>query len=61
VGDALVECFVISNTLMVCRSDDKIISETRFLRKKHHNFELAKMLFAMLENRQLIALLGRGI
>jgi hypothetical protein len=40
------------------RSDDKMISKTRFLRKKHHDFGLAKMLFARLEDKQLVALLG---
>jgi hypothetical protein len=40
------------------RADEKMIDEMRFVRKKHYDFELAKMLFSKLEDRQLLALLA---
>ena len=40
------------------RSDDKMINEMRFIRNKHHDFKLAKMLFSKLEEKHLLALLA---
>jgi hypothetical protein len=40
------------------RADEKMIDEMRFVRKKHYDFELAKMLFSKLEDKQLLALVG---
>jgi hypothetical protein len=40
------------------RADEKMIDEMRFVRKKHYDFELAKMLFSRLEDKQLLALVG---
>jgi hypothetical protein len=38
-------------------ADEKMINEMRIIRKKHHDFVLAKVLFEKLEGKQLIALL----
>jgi hypothetical protein len=40
------------------RADEKMIDEMRFVRKKHYDFELAKMLFSKLEDKQLLSLVG---
>jgi len=40
------------------KPDDKMINEMRFIRAKHHDFELAKMLFSRLEEKQLLAMLA---
>jgi hypothetical protein len=40
------------------KADEKMINEMRFIRKKHHDFVLAKVLFEKLEDKQLVALLG---
>ena len=40
------------------RADEKMIDEMRFVRKKHYDFELAKMLFLKLEDKQLVALIS---
>lgn len=40
------------------RADDKMIDEMRFVRKKHHDFELAKMLFFRLTDTQMVALVA---
>lgn len=39
-------------------ADEKMINEIRFVRNKHHDFELARMLFSKLEEKQLLALLA---
>ncbi len=39
-------------------SNDKMVNEIRFVRNKHYDFELAKMLFSKLEDKQLLALVG---
>lgn len=40
------------------RADDKMIGEIRYIRNKHHDFELAKMLFFRLTDKQLVALIA---
>jgi len=40
------------------KADEKMINEISFVRKKHYDFELAKMLFSKLEDKQLLALLA---
>jgi len=35
-----------------------MINEMRFVRKKHYDYELAKVLFSKLEEKQLLALVG---
>jgi hypothetical protein len=35
-----------------------MVNETRFIGKKHQDFELAKMFFSRLEDKQVVALLG---
>ena len=41
------------------KADEKMINEMQYVRNKHYDFELAKMLFEKLEDKQLVALLGR--
>ena len=40
------------------RADDKMINEMRFVRNKHYDFELAKILLSKIEIKNLLALLA---
>jgi len=40
------------------KADEKMINEISFVRKKHYDFELAKMLLGKLEDKQTLALIA---